>query len=222
MQQWRWHTIREGRRPGRDGHLWLLFDSPIAGEYLVNFGNAVLRLAGAKNSGIEIFPKQAKADRLSSAVRLPLGIHRKPGADNRRGWFNITQQNYYSCHDVEYQLAWLAAQPLNDADTAIELAEVHKPIVLTPIKRVREYGNSNHKRINILDFVHTRRFGKEFAAQCPLCAAEGHDLHRDNLRISRDGRKFCCWYGGAATVHKARDIIAALKITDNARCLDVR
>ena len=28
LRQWGWQTIREGRRPGRDGHLWLLFDSP--------------------------------------------------------------------------------------------------------------------------------------------------------------------------------------------------
>ncbi len=207
LYQWRWHTILEGRRPGRDGHLWLLLNQSIGGQYLVNLASAMLRLAGVKNSGIEIFPRSARADKLASGIRLPLGIHHKPGAANCRGLFESC-----AAKDIESQLIWLANQPLNDAATAIELAELHKPLVLPSRPFVSSYRNSNCGRIDILDFVQARRLGKELAAQCPICAAEGHDLHQDNLRISQDGQKFCCWYRGAGQIHKGRDIIQALKL----------
>ena len=103
---------------------------PLAGDHVINLANAMLRLAGIKNSDIETFPKQSKASKLAGGIRLPLGIHRKPGADNCRGYLNLVRQK-----DIESQLAWLATQPLNDTDVAVELAEEHKPVVLLPIKR---------------------------------------------------------------------------------------
>lgn len=202
LSKWGWHSIRDSKRAEKDGHLWLLFDEPLAGNCLVNLGKAIIKLSNICTIGIEVFPKQNEIEKLGSAVRLPINYHRKI---KRRTWFDIPEKN------LESQLTWLAEQPLNDACAALELAKEHKPIILPPIRSIRKYSNTaNYNKINILDFVQSRRLGKELAAQCPLCAAEGHDKHRDNLRISTDGTKFCCWYGGAAEVHKSKDIVRAL------------
>ncbi len=189
-----WHVIREGRRPGRDGHLWIILDSAIAGQYLFDLAKAMIRLAGLSSADIEIFPKQPQASKLASGVRLPLGIHRKPGANNCRGLFECC-----AAKDIQSQLSWLARQEVNEAETAIKLAELHAPIELPPIRSVRKNRNGNHERINILDFITVRRIGKELAGQCPLCASEGHDKSEDNLRITNDGTKFACMYGWCRT-----------------------
>jgi hypothetical protein len=194
-----WRCIRESKREGKDGHLWLLLDSQISGEHLVNLSNAIIKLSKVSTDKLEAFPKQKRIEKLGSGVRLPINYHRKI---QRRTWFEIPPK------DIKSQLYWLAEQPLNDASAAIELAKVHKSIVLPQIRQVRKYRGSHF--VNILDFIQARRSGKELVAQCPLCAAEGHDRHRDNLRISQDGQKFCCWYGGAAAIHRTGDIVRAL------------
>lgn len=209
LRQHHWHVIREGKRSGRDGHLWILLNESIAGEYLCSLAKAMIKLAGLSSADIEIFPKQPQANKLASGIRLPLGIHRKPGA-GCRGLFECC-----AAKDIESQLTWLINQPLNDANTAIELAELHALIELPPIKPIRKNRNGNYERINILDYVQVRRFGKELAGQCPVCKAEGHDKHRDNLRINSDGTKFACMYGGAAKVHRGGDIIRALLLASN-------
>jgi len=203
LKSWGVHVIREGRRPGRDGHLWVLFDQPIKANLLVSLSDTMMRLAGVDY--IERFPKSFIG---LSQVRAPLGINLKPEAKNARGWFEGVEQNIIA------QLEWLAVQPLNRAEDAIREAERFKNLVSKPIRSLslcNQYKSIyRHPAINILDYVDYRQSGGEFVAQCPLCAGAGHDRHRDNLRIKPDGSIFCCVYGGPGQVHKAPDIIKSL------------
>jgi hypothetical protein len=202
-----WHVIREGRRPGRAGHLWILFDKPVQADLLIILGDTMLALAGVKPiskkypKGIERFPKSANR---YSQVRAPLGINLKPEANGARSWFDGVE------HNLQSQLEWLALQPLNRAEDATREALKHSP----------KQGNENFRRMSpskqsghfpILDYVQVRSESGSMVAQCPLCADEGHDRHQDNLKIRSDGSVFCCVFGGPNQVHKCRDIIAALK-----------
>lgn len=203
---------REAVRPGRDGHLWMFFDEPIEAEQLLRLNREVLAHAGvmlksrAYPSGVEFFP--ASSSRLSQ-VRGPLGVHRKPGANNARGWFVQPEQN------LKAQLEWLTSAPSNSSQIisnmvkplfAADLARqaIAEPRVIQPYPR-------GAARVDILTLVADRRWnGRDWIARCPLCALEGHDKASDNLRISADGKIFCCVYGGPASTHSARSIVAAL------------
>ncbi len=209
LKSWGLDVIREGRRPGRAGHMWILFDQPVKASKLIVLGNAMMSLAKVRPAtadyphGIELFPKSATA---LSQVRGPLGINRKPEANNCRGWFDGAELNIYT------QLEWLAVQPLNRAEDAIREDDKHKqiPKQTKPSLKRQHRKTGKFRRINILEYVDHRKSGQGFIAQCPLCAIEGHDRHRDNLRITADGLKFCCVYGGPAQVHKTDDILNAL------------
>lgn len=199
LRKHNWRPIREGRRPGREGHLWLLFNEPVRAEKLIILGNTMMRHAYVE--GIELFPKSAKT---YSQVRGPLGINLKPEANRVRGWFDGPPQ------DVQSQLRWLADQPLNRAVDANFQADRHTP----PAQEIKTFKKprvrSKSRCINILEYVSARRMRGAYVAQCPLCAAEGHDRHRDNLRINSDGSKFCCVYHGPSQIHKNKDIVKAL------------
>lgn len=182
-----WKTIREGQRPGREGHLWLLLDEPVETMNLIVLGDAMMKFA--KTSKLERFPKSAEG---LSQVRAPLSINLKPEAQGARGWFDGPDQVLTS------QLEWLAAQPRNRAIDANRLSEQHRPASRTVVKAPpskRPFLRS-HGEFNILDYVNARRSGNRLVAACPVCEEEGHDRHRDNLSISTDGKKYCCWYGG--------------------------
>jgi hypothetical protein len=201
LKTYQWHVIREGRRPHRDGHLWVLFDAPVQAAQLIVLGQSAMKLAGT--TGLECFPKTATG---LSQVRGPLGINLKPEAKGARGWFDGVEQNITS------QLEWLAVQPLNRAEDAIKEAEKHKPKQEpTKLKLFRRWRGGRFECTSILELVEGRKVGGRHLAQCPLCALEGHDRHRDNLHISLDGTKWCCVFGGPNQVHKSRDIILALK-----------
>ena len=206
LRSWGVHVIREGRRPGRDGHLWILFDRPVRADQLITLADAMMNHAGI--SGLERFPKSATT---LSQVRGPLGINLKPEANGARGWFDGVEQN------ITAQLLWLAAQPLNRADDAIKEATRQAPPV-RPVPRLRTHGSYNYRGsecFNILKYVEYRQQGNGFIAACPCCVADGHDQHRDNLRISLDGAKFCCVFGGPNEVHKVVQIIQMLKGADH-------
>jgi hypothetical protein len=210
LKSYGWRVIREGRREGRDGHAWLLFDKPVPANQLIILGDTMMTLAGVKLTskenpkGIERFPKTATG---YSQVRGPLGVNLKPDASGARGWFDGVE------HNLRSQLEWLAGQPLNRAEDAIREAEKHRAQA-KPMAVKRRIAS---KRINgksggfqILDHVVARQVGREQVAQCPLCAQEGHDQHQDNLKIKTDGTTFCCVYGGPDQVHKVGAIISAL------------
>ncbi len=193
LSKYGWRFVREGKRPGRDGHLWLFFDRPIPAKTLMRLGDLMIKLAGVRK--MERFPK---TERLSQ-VRGPLGIHLKPDANRARGWFEGPEQ------DVKAQLEWLALQPVNKAAHVIAEVEKHTAKNLSLRKKQANGKKSKDCRkhsINILDYVNARPSGHGLIAQCPLCASEGHDSHCDNLHISADGKLFCCVYGGPAAIHK--------------------
>lgn len=87
----------EGRRPGRDGHLWVFLDSRIMANDLNRFDDWVRKMAGVAtvdSGGIEFFPKkQLILTPYGSFVRGPLGIHRKPEAKGARGCFESANNN---------------------------------------------------------------------------------------------------------------------------------
>ncbi len=201
-----WQVIREGRRPGRDGHLWLLFNAPIPSKLLIELGKSMMVFA--KVTHLECFPKTASG---YSQVRGPLGINLKPEAEGARGLFDGVAPN------LRDQLEWLAAQPLNRAKDAMREAEKHRPKLKpkTPNTKRRHIGG-RFVHFNILDLVQARSVGSSMVAQCPLCHLEGHDQHQDNLHISSDGQKWCCVFGGPGQVHKNREIVQALMKTRTA------
>ena len=128
-----WHCIREGQRPGRAGHLWLFFDGPVLASDLRLIGHRFIELAGVARNSIEFFPKQdmptydveKQRFRVSSIVRLPLGIHRKPSADGMRGWFAGVEQ------DIEQQTEWITRQPLNPAAPVQKMVQELRQLALT-------------------------------------------------------------------------------------------
>ncbi len=208
LQSHGWHAIREAKREARDGHLWVLFDKPVPSVHAIRFGACFERAAGIAKGSIEFFPKQPRAAKVGSALRAPLGIHRKPSAGNCRGWFEGPALN------VVAQLEWLAAQPLNSAAALVAYAEEleRRERATNPPKRIPPPVSGGTRR-NILELVpehQRRRLGSEIVAQCPACAESGGDTHADNLRIKVDGSTFCCVEGGPGRVHKQRDILRAL------------
>lgn len=119
-----WHCVREGKRPGRAGHLWMFFQSPALASDLRLFGHRIIVLAGVPRASIEFFPKSDKAEydeekqrvKVCSVVRLPLGVHRKPDAGGIRGWFTGVDQ------DIAKQIAWIESQPQNPVVPIIQAA----------------------------------------------------------------------------------------------------
>jgi hypothetical protein len=210
-----WRVIREGRRPGRDGHLWLFFDKPVPAAILRQFGALFQKTAGIVDDELEFFPKQEKA-KVGSSVRGPLGVHKKPGAQNVRGLFEDAPTV-----DLVSQLKWFAVQPVNKAaDLLMFTDELQVRLLLSKQGLKRRFANNKTMATTklfasnkILQLVTgLRKVGNSFVAACPVCVAEGHDKHKDNLHISLDGKLFSCWYSGQpGKYHPAREIIQALK-----------
>lgn len=203
---WGMQSYREAVRPGRDGHLWLFLAEPIAAADLLLFNLEALAHAGIAIDAVEFFPKSA--DRLSQ-VRGPLGIHRKPGADNMRGWFESAPKS------LECQLAFLSSIERVKVAPIQRLAAYRKSVVNQSTQRQypRQIKTSPlHDSFRISDHIDLnlcKRVGQDLAAPCPACQAEGRDRTGDNLRISPNGR-FCCVQGGPGKVHRQRDIRRAL------------
>lgn len=206
LNQAGWRTIREGQRPGRDGHLWLTFDRPVPALDLIRFARSFERAANVSN--LEFFPKQASAPRMGSALRGPLSIHRKPEANRARGWFEGPPQ------DIISQLEWLESFVPNKAAHLLNLAAELEERERLSRRATRSVAHPRTTSgANILELVpesERRRMGPEWSARCPACALGGADTHGDNLRIKLDGSNFCCVEGGPGRVHKQRDIIRAL------------
>lgn len=210
LQENAWHSIRCCRRQGKEGHLFLFFDKPVIAADLRLFGQEILAISGA-NPELEFFPKQDKPTTLGNPIRLPLGIHRKEGANNQRGWFEGVEQ------DVNAQLAWFAQQPLNNPAAIKEIANQvrqREKLKLRPLRVSISDQKCTGVQTPILDLIPAFKrslVGGQWITQCPVCADEGHDKSGDNLRISGDGKKFCCWYGGQpGKIHTAGEIIRRL------------
>lgn len=196
------HILREGRRPGRAGHLWMLISSPVPTDRLIRFAEGSIKRSGARD--LEIFPKTANG---YSQVRGPLGINLKPEANRARGWFDEPPR------DVVEQLEWLACQPVNQAANVIKVSEEYS-VNDSPSRKIIQAPKSSetlqYGKFKILKYLQVRRQGSGYIAQCPLCAAEGHDRHHDNLYIKNDGVTFLCVFGGPGQIHKKGDIMRAV------------
>lgn len=133
LQSHGWRSHREGKRPGRAGHLWIFFDEPVPAADLRLFANRVQELAGVRASEFDaFFPKQDKPNwdaqharfTASSLVRLPLGVHRKPEAMGERGWFDDVEPV------VSSQVLWLMCLILNPIAPLLEAAPTLRKLAM--------------------------------------------------------------------------------------------
>jgi hypothetical protein len=186
LLQHNWHTLREGARFDtvnkiyRPGHLWVLFDRPILGSQLRTLGSAMMRCAGVTIE--ELNPKQAflkSPDEIGNVVKTPLGLHRKPGAEMARGWFEGPKKNIIA------QLEWFAMQPLNSAAKAIELAHRHRPLPKPLTLHVHEYSGD---KIDFIAWARDNGFtkkGDEWIGPCPSCIQNyNHDPTHEHLYVN--------------------------------------
>ncbi len=201
-----WQCLREGRREGRSGHLWLCFSAPVPAGDLIIFDKQIRQRAGITSSKLEFFPKQQKAD-LGSGLRLPLGFNRKPGV-NLRGWFDVPPNT------VSEQLQWFAAQPLNPTNVISQLATSIRVKEAAEKKRYVHYVGSKGDWTLVPFEVAVKRTEAKLGSQgwyrghCPL---KGNHDHGDRnpslaLRPGEQGQAIVkCWRGC-----QAREIYAAL------------
>ncbi len=208
------NPILEGRRDSRDGHLWLLFDQSINASDLLEFRDLVYRETGVavqRVDSLEFFPKSVDKQ---SQVRLPLGINLKPEANKARGWFSEAPRSY-DVSDVEdtlcSQLQWLSLQPLDTAIGVHRLVSHYRSSTSRPVTTYSRSKTFNYKRegspVDIRPYIGScKRIGGELVAACPLCRMEGRDRHGDNLRVSTDGLRMNCVFGGPNQIHKTSDL----------------
>lgn len=193
------HPSREAKRPGRDGHLWLFFDTPISAANLLLF-NSLVKNATKYSDCVEFFPKSVNK---LSQMRLPLGVHRKPEARRIIGWFEEAPK------EISTQLKWLSIQGKDSSERICRLAAYWKEFQKPQQNNIRfkRLPVNNKEELNLMDIVQPqKRVGKDYAAPCPLCRIEGNDRHGDNLRLSSDGLRINCVFGGPNQVHKTVDI----------------
>ncbi len=154
--------LREGKRPGREGHGWILLDRRLPAADLLRFAQEIEAHAGVPEGDIEFFPKSANG---MSQLRAPLGIHRKPGANNARGWFEGPAR------DVETQLRWLAEQPLNSAQVICGIVEGLRQKDRYKVKRLRKPNFTTIDPVEAfadLDPV-LGTSGEYYNCRCPEC-----------------------------------------------------
>ncbi len=181
----------------RGGHLWVLFDSPVlAREARIYVRHLAERLSvevkgSGLTEGIELFPKQdrLREGEFGNAIRGPLGVHR---AADRRYWF------YGAPYDLGPQFGYLRGlRRMTESKLRSLIRELPVETESEP-RRVEPFqGSVNGRCFRILDYVEPRRkVGRNWVAQCPSCAAEGHDTSKDNLAISiEEPQKYICWAG---------------------------
>lgn len=120
-----WHPLREAKRPGRQGHLWLFFNISVRATDLRLFDKAIRKRVGLSKSEdrLEFFPKQDNIanDGMGNGLRLPLGKNKKPKASGAVGWFEGCGQK-----TIQSQLDWFAAQPLNPGERIAEIAHMFR------------------------------------------------------------------------------------------------
>ncbi|MBX9877609.1 MAG: hypothetical protein K2Y22_04050 [Candidatus Obscuribacterales bacterium] len=190
-----WRVIKEGKRPGRDGHFWLFFDQPVPARALRRFARAFMRSTGIAENHLEIFPKQDKLIDLGNLVRGPLGIHRKPEANGCRGWFEGPER------DIQSQLEWFASQRPNRADDLLSLVDELDSREITNVRTSSGFGSIRSRR-GEMDWVryaedngYCHDVSKPFwRGPCPACKLIRRDSDDNHLWISDTGA-VGCWRG---------------------------
>jgi len=191
-----WHSIREAHRPGRAGHLWLLFDFAVAARDVILFGRQISERTGIPRGTIEFFPKQASAEKLGGALRLPLSAHRKPGAGNCIGWFETVPK------DVHSQLEWFSLQPLNPGKRISEIAQMPFKENHSLTRRSYHYQRNTGAISRVtFDLAISRINAKPgsngwWSGHCPIISAHHNGDRNPSLGIKRaeDGGAIVkCW-----------------------------
>lgn len=213
------HPIREGAREGRDGHMWVFFKEPIPAQELIDF-NQQLREALDLDPRLEFYPapdRNGYAGRFSQ-MRLPLGTHRKPGADMCRGLFAGAET------DTASQLQFINSQPFDDVMPIKRIAKLgatkreklEAERIVEEARRQAERQRQSYEPFEKVDLLkvippNERKLRKGWwIAQCPACAISGHDHAGDNLHINADdGTFFKCWEGHVSGGHTTIEIINA-------------
>jgi hypothetical protein len=199
------YAVRENSRRG--GHLWVFFAEPLpARQCRIFIYNTALRLgipikgSGFQDDGIEIFPKQDSIDPegYGSALRAPLGIHRK---NNTRYWLwgNVAAKTLEAQIEELCRVPKLTASQLNDLTDGMPAPpQWDIPAQATP-RRLTLVKPGERQRRSIYNFYPFtgRKSGHNYFRQCPSCARAGNDTHRDNLCIGVPGsvanEKFNCF-----------------------------
>ena len=182
-------VIRYGRRPGRTGHMRLLLDKPITAAAAIRFDKEIRLHARVPDDAVEFFPKQASAKKAGNAIRAPLGIHRKPGAGNVRGWFEGPP------HDLNQQLDWLAAQPLNSADkimmTVRRLEQHDAELARYTAKKIRIHLDDRQDNDELLAHLNPEDKGDYCLCDCPSCGEREAYFYRAGDWITCNRRREC-------------------------------
>ena len=182
----------------RGGHLWILAETPLLARdcriYVYNLAARLkLPVKGAGlPEGIEVFPRHdaLKPGEFGNAIRGPLGVHQ---ADKKHYFF------YSADYTLQAQMDYLKGlRKVSQAQMKTLVANMTIPEAFAP-RPIKNFTFSNHasNEFRILDYVRPhRKSGRNYWAQCPSCALQGHDRSEDNLAIAIDEpRKYKCWAG---------------------------
>lgn len=226
------NPVREAARDGRYGHVWIFFAAPVSAFDLCAFDRAVQSYLGLQD--VEFFPKQSPKHRdkmLLSNIRLPLGVHHKPGANGARGWFVDAEP------EIMAQLEYINAQSFDDGQSVIEIAqaqlakeaeqdlrarivEAHRQNELKKqreeLERERGPLEKRYERINLLDHIpkgDRKLIGGWWMTACPACRNDGRDKAGRNLAVNdADGFHFTCFRdGGKGNGHSQLEIVKAIR-----------
>jgi hypothetical protein len=193
-------SAREMSRRG--GHIWIFNEEPLPADkcriYVYNVATALgIPIKGTlgQNDGLEIFPRQDSIgkDEYGNGLRGPFGIHRK---SMERYWFQDAAPTLDAQFAYLRGLKRLTAAELDCLTVGLSIPEsfLPPPPTINTFSPNRTFS-PNAKAFCILDYVHPRRKDRRnYWAQCPSCAQQGHDRSRDNLAISvAEPTKYKCW-----------------------------
>ena len=194
------NPLREGRRAGKDGHLWLILERTISAKDLNLFGHSILQALQIAPADVELYPRRCSG---FGQMRLPLGRHGKPGADVVGLFEGCSSSNVYE------QVQWLSNQERSRVEQIENVVRVNSNKISCQEFFISSYDYSprTFEEVNWHEVLGDwRRQGKEYVRQCPLCELEGRDNHRDNLRTNLDGTKINCVLGGPNAIHKTAEL----------------
>jgi hypothetical protein len=182
----------------RGGHLWILAETPLLAKdcrlYVHNLA-ARLKLpvkGTGLPEGIEVFPRHdaLKPGEFGNAIRGPLGVHQ---ADKKHYFFYGADYTLQAQMDYLKRLRGVSQAQMKTLVANMTMPEAFATRTNESFTPSNDAGNG----FRILDYVRPhRKSGRNYWAQCPSCAMQGHDRSGDNLAIAIDEpRKYRCWAG---------------------------
>lgn len=183
----------------RGGHLWILAETPLLASDCRNYIHSLavrlklpVRGVGLAE-GIEIFPRQSflRPGEFGNAIRGPLGMHQ---ANKKRYFFYGADYTLDAQISYLKELGKLTEVRLKSLISGMAIPEEVREAKSKILSQPRSQNGSGFR---ILDHVRpVRKSGRNYWAQCPSCALDGHDRSHDNLAIAVDDpRKYKCWAG---------------------------